>query len=80
MYILIHVISQTAANMAKKLLSREGIYVSVRKTPSSVSKTGCGFCLKIEPSFLLRAVGVLKENHIDYLGIYETDGESVRRV
>lgn len=80
MYILIHVVSQTLANMAKKLLSREGIYTTVKKSPPSVSKTGCGYCLKVNSRELSRALTVLRDNNIKYLGLYEVDGESVRRV
>ena len=80
MYILIHVVSQTAANIAKNLLSRSGIYASVRKSPSSVSKTGCGYCLKIEPCELSAAINILRDNNLKYLGLYEVEGESVRRV
>jgi len=80
MYILIHVVSQTAANASRIALERAGIYASVKKTPSSISKSGCGFCLRILPEQLSRARAVLKESAVKIQGIYEVRGENIRRI
>ena len=80
MYILIHVTSQTQANGLLKLLSSHGIYASVRKTPFFISRTGCGYCIKIAPGELERAMEAIKKSGMPYKAVYEVEGTRAGRL
>ena len=80
-YLLIHLTSITYANQAKYLLAKEKIYVKIQKTPASVSKTGCGFCLRVSPEDFENTIKILLDNKFQIQGAYEINkNNEIKRV
>ncbi|MBR2742984.1 MAG: DUF3343 domain-containing protein [Clostridia bacterium] len=80
MYILIHTTSQTEANRVKRLLSSGGIYASIQKTPFFISRTGCGYCVRVPARDGERAIAALRERRVPYKAVYEVSGGEARRI
>ena len=58
--------SVTPAQRAERLLRREGIFCSLRRTPRYMEEKGCGYSLRLPYSQLPSAVKLLQEQSIPY--------------
>ena len=63
--------SVTFAQRAEKLLSKQGIHVSLMRTPRWMEEQGCGYALKMWGSDILTNVRLLQENGIQLRKIYK---------
>ena len=69
--------SVTFAQRAEKLLSRQGIRVSLMRTPRWMEEQGCGYALKLWTNQISGTMGLLRENRIQWRRVYtqREDGE-----
>ena len=52
--------SLTYAQRAARVLERIGVTAIITKVPKSVSKQGCGYCVKVSEKNLARSLAALK--------------------
>ncbi len=62
--------SVTYAQRAEKLLNRQGIRVSLMRTPRWMEEQGCGYALKLWNHDILQVVNLLRENKIQLRKVY----------
>ena len=53
--------SLTYAQRASRTLERSGVTAVITKVPKSVSKQGCGYCVKVSEKNLAKALAALRE-------------------
>ena len=62
--------SLTYAQRVANALERSGVPARVLRSPGEISPAGCSYSVKIAARNLARALTVLKETGLPYLGIY----------
>ena len=62
--------SVTYAQRAEKLLNRQGIRVSLMRTPRWMEEQGCGYALKLWSNDIAPVVKLLRENKIPLRKVY----------
>ena len=62
--------SVTPAQRGEGILRREGIAVSVQRTPRGLAEQGCGYSIQLHCSQLTRAVEILRKKGIAYRKAY----------
>lgn len=62
--------SLTYAQKIVQTLERAGVYTWMSRSPSSVSPSGCSYCVKIAQKELPRALMLLNQFQLPYIGIY----------
>lgn len=68
--------SLTYAQRASRTLERSGVTAIITKVPKSVSKQGCGYCVKVSEKNLARSLSALKSAGLGPSRVFvaETDG------
>ena len=62
--------SVTPAQRGEGILRREGIAVSVQRTPRWLADQGCGYSIQLRCNQLPQAVEILRRNGISYRKTY----------
>ncbi len=65
--------SITGAQQGEGFLLRHGIRVRLLRSPSFLSKNGCGYALKLRGGDVANAARILRLARISYGGIYRVD-------
>ncbi len=76
-YWLITFRSVTFAQKAQSVLGNEDITCNLRRTPKSLSRRGCGYCLWLRPAEAIRAVSVLRQRETPFEKVYALDAQGV---
>lgn len=69
-YCLITFRSVTPAQKGEMLLQRNGISCSLQRTPRSMAKQGCGYCLRVRYSDAPQCVQLFREHNIGFQKVY----------
>ena len=73
--------SVTPAQQAERLLRREGISCSLRRTPRYMEEQGCGYSLQLDGGDVPKAVGLFTEGKIPFRKVYSLrDGGRLEEV
>ena len=62
--------SITPAQRGQKLLQRAGIGCALQRTPKRLAQQGCGYCLRLRPEDMERAVALLREQNVPLSKVY----------
>ena len=62
--------SLTYAQRIANALERAGISARILRSPAEISPAGCSHSVKIAQRYLSRAMAVLNQTRLPYLGIY----------
>ena len=62
--------SITPAQRAQRLLQRAGIGCTLQRTPKSLAQQGCGYCLRLRPEDVGRAVELLRAQNVPMSKVY----------
>ena len=62
--------SVTFGQRAESFLRKNGIGVSLQRTPRSMAKQGCGYCLRVRYSDAPRCVQLFREHNIGFQKVY----------
>ncbi len=62
--------SVTFAQKGERKLKGVGIACSLRRTPKELSERGCGYCLGLQGTDVLRAVQLLRETQTAFGKVY----------
>ena len=62
--------SVTFAQRGERLLSRQGIRCSLRRTPKWMEAQGCGYSLRLSSADIDRAVALLRKEEIPFRRVY----------
>ena len=65
--------SVTYAQRGERLLSRQGIRCTLRRTPKWMEEQGCGYSLQIPSADIVRAVELLRGGEVPFRRIYVQD-------
>ena len=63
--------------MLKRDLNRQGVYVEMLRTPSSLSSTGCSFAVRCQSADMALLLQTCRERKIEPGGIFEETAETV---
>lgn len=69
--------SVTPAQRGQRVLQKAGVDVILQRTPRWMEERGCGYCLRLRPGDLLRAVELLRRENIAFSKVYATIGGSL---
>ena len=67
--------SLTYAQRAARALERIGVTAVITKAPKSVSKQGCGYCVKVSERRFQSAVKTLDAKNIPYGRLFRIDDD-----
>ena len=76
-YYLIICRSLTYAQRTASALEKAGISAYMRRTPISISRTGCGHSVLIQGRYITRAMEIISRTGLTHLGVYTTDDDGV---
>ena len=71
--------SVTYAQRGEQVLRSAGIGSNLQRTPKWMQEQGCGYCLRLRPNQVHRAVELLHRNGIAYRRIYCQSQEGTMR-
>jgi hypothetical protein len=66
--------SVTPAQRGQRVLQKAGFDVILQRTPRWMEERGCGYCLRLRPGDLLRAVELLRRENVAFSKVYATVG------
>ena len=66
--------SVTPAQRVQRVLQQAGIDTILQRTPRWMAERGCGYCLRLRPGDLMRAVELLRRQQVDFSKVYATVG------
>ena len=66
--------SVTPAQRGQRVLQQGGIDTILQRTPRWMAERGCGYCLRLRPGDLIRAVELLRRQQVDFSKVYATVG------
>jgi hypothetical protein len=66
--------SVTPAQRGQRVLQKAGLDVILQRTPRWMEERGCGYCLRLRPGDLLRAVELLRRENVAFSKVYATVG------
>ena len=66
--------SVTPAQRGQRVLQKAGVDVILHRTPRFMEKRGCGYCLRLRPGDLHRAVELLRRENVAFSKVYATVG------
>ena len=66
--------SVTPAQRGQYILQKAGIDTSLQRTPKFMEERGCGYCLRLRPGDLLRAVRILQRENVAFSKVYAMEG------
>lgn len=62
--------SVTPAQRGEKLLEKEGVSCTLRRTPRWMQEQGCGYSLQVRHQDVQKCAQLLQENRIAYRKVY----------
>ena len=66
--------SVTPAQRGQRVLQRAGVDTLIQRTPRQMAEKGCGYCLRLRPEELMRAVALLRRENVIFSKVYATVG------
>lgn len=66
--------SVTPAQRGQRVLQKAGVDVVLQRTPRFMEERGCGYCLRLRPADLHRAVELLRRENVAFSKVYATVG------
>ena len=66
--------SVTPAQRGQRVLQKAGVDVVLQRTPRFMEERGCGYCLRLRPGDLHRAVEFLRRENVAFSKVYATVG------
>jgi hypothetical protein len=66
--------SVTPAQRGQRVLQKAGVDVILQRTPRFMEERGCGYCLRLRPGDLHRAVELLRRENVAFSKVYATVG------
>ena len=63
--------SLTYAQRAARAVQREGVYASLMRTPTGLSKNGCGYGVRVRERDLARARSIITGAGVAVQGVFE---------
>lgn len=66
--------SVTPAQRGQRVLQKAGVDVVLQRTPRFMEERGCGYCLRLRPADLHRAVEFLRRENVAFSKVYATVG------
>ena len=66
--------SVTPAQRGQRVLQKAGVDVILQRTPRFMEERGCGYCLRLRPADLHRAVELLRRENVAFSKVYATVG------
>lgn len=66
--------SVTPAQRGQRVLQKAGIDAALQRTPRFMEERGCGYCLRLSPADLHRAVELLRRENVAFSKVYATVG------
>ena len=66
--------SVTPAQRGQRVLQKAGVDVILQRTPRFMEERGCGYCLRLRPGDLHRAVELLRRENVAFIKVYATVG------
>ena len=66
--------SVTPAQRGQRVLQQGGIDSILQRTPRWMAERGCGYCLRLRPEDLMRAVDLLRRENVTFSKVYATVG------
>lgn len=66
--------SVTPAQRGQRVLQRAGVDTLIQRTPRWMAEKGCGYCLRLRPEELMRAVALLRRENVIFSKVYATVG------
>lgn len=66
--------SVTPAQRGQRVLQKAGVDVVLQRTPRFMEEWGCGYCLRLRPADLHRAVEFLRRENVAFSKVYATVG------
>jgi hypothetical protein len=66
--------SVTPAQRGQRVLQKAGVDVILQRTPRFMEERGCGYCLRLRPGDLHRAVELLRRENVVFSKVYATVG------
>ena len=66
--------SVTPAQRGQRVLQKAGVDVILQRTPRFMEERGCGYCLRLRPGDLHRAVDLLRRENVAFSKVYATVG------
>ena len=66
--------SVTPAQRGQRVLQKAGIDAALQRTPRWMEERGCGYCLRLRPGDLVRAVELLRRENVAFSKVYGTVG------
>ncbi|MBE6978388.1 MAG: DUF3343 domain-containing protein [Ruminococcaceae bacterium] len=69
--------SVTPAQRGQRVLQRAGVDTLIQRTPRWMAEKGCGYCLRLRPEELIRAVDLLRRENVPFSKVYATVGGSL---
>ena len=62
--------SITPAQRGQRALSSAGIECTLQRTPKQMAQQGCGYCLRLRPGDVARAVAILRAQGLGFSKVY----------
>ena len=62
--------SITPAQRGQRVLETAGIECTLQRTPKQMAQQGCGYCLRLRPGEVARAVAILREQGVNFSKVY----------
>ena len=72
--------SVTPAQRGEIILRREGIAVTLQRTPRALAEQGCGYSIRLHCGHLPRAIEILRQKGISYQKTYRQQGGKLEEV
>ena len=66
--------SVTPAQRGQRVLQKAGVDVILQRTPRFMEERGCGYCLRLRPGDLHRAVELVRRENVAFSKVYATVG------
>lgn len=66
--------SVTPAQRGQRVLQKAGIDAALQRTPRWMEERGCGYCLRLRPVDLMRAVALLRRENVAFSKVYAMEG------
>lgn len=65
------------AQQAQRVLQRAGLNVAIGRTPRTLEKLGCGYCLRLHPEHTQQALTLLQQAGVPFLKVYTEENGKV---
>lgn len=72
--------SVTPAQRAETVLRREGIAITLQRTPRVLAEQGCGYSIRLRCGQLQKAIELLRQKGIAYQKTYRQSGGMLEEV